>query len=546
MDRELIDQAKRGDLTGMQFGVLARMSNESKRRRHKKDREERPEDAPDYQTGLDIDTRERQVIRCTKWIEARGGTVIDVYDEPHTSAWKRRRVKDRDGTIRYRVIRPVYQQALKDLARGESKNGHRLDGLMCVDADRLTRDNRDLEDAIDVVMHSDRPILEMSGTLDLLTDNGRTNARVIVSFKNGQSADTARRVRDMHEALQEAGIPSGGHRPFGWLEDRRALHPIESEILSRAISDVIGGRSINSITAEWNRLGITTARGNRWINGNLRTLLRNPRLCGYRMRTKAGAGEPLSKYRGDASIKYGADGKPVIGQWQAIVTPEVWRTLQAVLGDPQYVGTTARVYLATGVLRCGKDGCDSALRATKTPARRKKPEGHWVYTCPSLGAGGCGGVSIDGPETDKALAELVLAKWELEAADRNLTRVPDEWDGQVKLERLYENMVALKAARNAEPPKISAERYYADLAEYEAQERALIKERNRQIRRAQSAANVPANLRADWTSGKLTPDDKRAYIRAAYSAVVVTPAGGKRYVPVETRLIPVPTTEDED
>lgn len=538
MGNELIQQTMRGDLTGMNFGIIARMSNESRRRKHLKARAENPEAAPQYLTGLDIDTRDRQVIRCTKWIEERGGHVVEVYDEPHTSAWKRRPVTEPDGSVVYRVKRPVYQRALKDLARGVAKNGERMDGLMATDADRITRSNRDLEDAIDVVEHSHRPILELSGTLDLLTDNGRTNARVIVAFKNGQSADTARRVRDMHEALQEQGIPTGGHRPFGWLEDKRTLHPTEAPLLRQAVTDVLGGRSLDAICAEWNRKGVPTARGKAWRSTNLRSILRNPRLAGYRMQTLPRDGSPgAGRY---ATVKLDADGKPVIGQWERLIDPEDWMALRAIIGEAprRGDGKNARVYLSTGTLRCGR--CDCAMRAQKATPSENKPAGFFWYTCPSKGSGGCGGVKINGPETDEAIREIVLAKWELEAATRETTQVPEQWDGAATLQRVHEDMAALKAARRRSHNPISAERYYADLAEYEAEERELIRQRNAFIRRAHAVASEPVNLRADWMSGKLALSEQRAYTQRALSAVTVAPAGRKVKVPVTERLTPVP------
>jgi site-specific DNA recombinase len=88
MSTDLFEKIRRENLTGMNFIVLARMSNESKRRKHKKARAEGT--GPWYLTGLDIDTREYQVTRCVRYIEERGGHVVDVYEEPHTSAFKKK------------------------------------------------------------------------------------------------------------------------------------------------------------------------------------------------------------------------------------------------------------------------------------------------------------------------------------------------------------------------------------------------------------------------------------------------------------------------
>lgn len=528
----------------MNFAILARMSNESKRRKRKKQREQETDSVPDYNTGADIDTRERQVIRVTRTIEARGGSVVDVYDEPHTSAWKRRKITEADGTVRYEVKRPVYRQALADLKRGISKSGKQLDGLFAVEIDRVTRDNRDLEDAIDACTHSGRPILDLSGTLDLLSDNGRTQARVIVSFKNGQSADTARRVHDMHETLQEAGIPTGGNRPFGWLDDKRTLHPVEGRELAQAARDIIGGATKGGICARWNRAGLLTVNGKKWTTTNFTWVLRNPRIAGIRSVTqKRGENGTGSAYM---AILRDEAGNPVKGDWEAAITQDEYTTLIEIIGEAPEAGSAhnARKYLGNGTLRCGKDGCDCPTRGRKSPPSAKKAPGHFQYVCPSTAMGGCAGIAIDGVATDQAIKELVLAKWEKEAANRSTAQQPAEWDGQVKLDRLRENMAALKRARNAEPPLITADRYYQDLSEYEASERVLIRERNRFLKKARQAASAPVDLRADWDSLSLA--EKRDYVSAVLTSILVLPAKGRRNVPVQERLVPIWRNEDED
>jgi DNA invertase Pin-like site-specific DNA recombinase len=89
------------------------------------------------------------------------------------------------------VVRPVFGAALEDLKRGRTPDGQWLDGLVVYDIDRLTRDNRHLEDCIEVVEHFGRPILDITGTLDLLTDNGRTVARIVVATYNKQHVQQA-------------------------------------------------------------------------------------------------------------------------------------------------------------------------------------------------------------------------------------------------------------------------------------------------------------------------------------------------------------------
>jgi hypothetical protein len=183
--------------------------------------------------------------------------------------------------------------------RGTAPNGERLDRLVVYDIDRLTRDNRHLEDAIEVVEHYGRPILDFTDTLDLLTDNGRTIARILVATSNKQSADTARRTRRKHQAPQQAGIPVGGRRPFGWQADKRTLDKDEAETVPAAAARILAGAPIGAIVADWNAHGhgVVTPSGNGWSRASVKAILRNPRMCGYRaraIRTPRGDGKSAS------------------------------------------------------------------------------------------------------------------------------------------------------------------------------------------------------------------------------------------------------------
>jgi hypothetical protein len=149
-------------------------------------------------------------------------------------------------------------------------------------------------------------------------------------------------------------------------------------------------------------------------------------------------------------------------------------------------------------------------------------------------------VKIVGPDTDEALMWLAIEKYEAESADRDASTEPEPWQREGELTRVREDLSALKAARRATPPRISAERYYADLAELETEERTLLKEKNATIKAAQVAADVPVTLKEDWLSEKLTLTEQRVYLERAFSAVIVAPTNGKRGVPAHRRLKPVP------
>ncbi|MFJ6560350.1 recombinase family protein [Streptomyces sp. NPDC091412] len=549
MTDDLVQRAHWGDLEGQNWAALVRLSLEaedeelsasSARRQPNRVSDNGTKWRP--ATGRDIKSREEQEKDARRFVESRGGRHVYTYEEPDTSAWKRKRVRQPDGTISYRVIRPVFEGALEDLKRGTTPDGQRLDGLIVYDIDRLTRDNRHLEDAIEVVENFRRPIIDITGTLDLLTDNGRTVARLLVTVANKSSADTARRVRSKHQALQQAGIPTGSTRPFGYKDDKRKLDPKEAAVLRKAVARILTGASPRAIAADWNKQGITTTRGNGWSKETVKQVLRNPRICGYRSRKV----REFNPETGTESVRVEPvlddDGEPVRGQWDPIISVADWEAVTEIIGKSPEPGDAynARKYLGTGTLRCDKNGCGGRLRAMKAPVSRNKPEGFFYYTCPDKRSGyGCGGIRVSGPETDRALKMLVIAKYEEEAQEREATSVPEEWGGEEELARIREDIADWTEQR--EQRLVSKERFFAFLAKAEATERRLVNERNEWRRRVMRATGQPVDLRRVWDD--LDFVEQHAYVEKTLLTVLVSPAvrpGG----PVWNRLTPIYRGED--
>jgi site-specific DNA recombinase len=269
-NKDILQRARSGNLSGLNLAGLVRKSTPEHADLAKE------ENTRPYLTGFDLKSRDQQEEDARSYVTGRNGNYVYTYDEPDTSAWKRRRVTLPDRQVIYRVKRPVYEAALKDLTQGVAPNGQRLDGLVVYDIDRLTRDNHDLEDAIDVVVYHQRLIIDITGTIDLLTENGRDMARVLVTMAGKQSAATSRRLTRKHQAVALAGIPTGRHRPFGWQADKRTLHPLEAPLLAEAHKDVCRNISLHTICREWKEAGITTTCGKFWTTTALRYRLLSP------------------------------------------------------------------------------------------------------------------------------------------------------------------------------------------------------------------------------------------------------------------------------
>ncbi len=539
MSEDAVQRAHWGNFEGQNWAGLCRLSTEEVEGELG---DGTPSGEPHYMTGKDIKSTDEQELDARTHVEARGGNYVYTYMEPDTSAWKRRRTRLPDGQVVYRVIRPIYEGALKDLQAGLAPNGARLDGLIVYDLDRLTRDARHLEDAIDTVVQFHRPIVDTTGSLDLLTENGRTMARVMTAVSNKQSSDTSRRVKRKHRAMQREGIPAGGPRPYGWEEDRRTLRESEAGHLRRAAIALLEGSAVwSTVVAAWNRAGQRTARGHKWTTQALQMVLSSPRICGYRATTQVDWDPETGKETRRIVPVIDQDGNPVIGQHEAILTVEQWQgiCLLIELSPFRGHGTNTRKYLSSGTLRCGKNECGTKLRVMPTSPSQKKPPGYYVYQCPSSTKGpGCGGVRIPGPETDKLVRKLVIAEHQERASQHEEARaaMDAQWPQQHELTALQEDMDAAQAARRS--GIISAQRYYQDLGQYEARKQELLKSRSAWQRKTSALLAAPIDAERMWDKADLAL--QRTYVENAFSSIVVLPVGKGRRVPLRDRLLPIP------
>lgn len=474
---------------GLAFGLYTRISD----------------DAADDAKGV-----ARQEADERAWVAAAGARVHEpAYEENDTSAYKKKRIRLPDGTVAYRVIRPVWQRMLADLRAGV------IDAVVVADLDRLARDPRDLEDAIEVVEHHRRPIVGLTGGFDLLTDNGRFAARILVATANKASADTARRVARKHLEMQQAGAPGGGPRPFGWNGDRRTLHPVESTILRRGATRLLLGVPITAVVTEWNRDGITGTRGKPWQVSSAKQAFRNPRLCGWRGRTVWETDPDTGERCGFVEVVHGPDGTPVIGEWEPVLTPKTWQRVLAVLGARPEAGRgrNARKYLLTGILRCGE--CGRPMRGQPSPHG-------YAYVC-TAGVQGCGRVARNGAKTDAYVTAALIAKVELELGSPPPAEAAQPWAGAAELADVRERIDELN--RHYRSREISGDRYFPQVKHFEDEERRLLADQARHRARAQAVRAAPADIRAGWAG--YTLPHRRAIVEDYLHAVIVHKAPHK-------------------
>ncbi|MEV0119576.1 recombinase family protein [Streptomyces sp. NPDC050844] len=485
-------------------------------------------------------TRQREDVEALA--QRLGWTVGKIYPENDTSAYKRKRIELPDGRHVWRVVRPEFRQMLRDYEDGV------IDGIIVYDLDRLARQPRDLEDLIDLVDHYRRPVVGVTGSLDLMTENGKAMARVLMAMANKSSADTGRRVS--RERIQRAreGRSLPPNRAFGWEEDRLSRRPKEAALVRKAILGFTAGENWSTVTRMFIESGIPPVSGKTWYLTTIRNMLLSPRVAGIvpywgrdgsaqqadeRDADNAKRRALVSTSPRDLALRDESGGY-VRGKWSRLVTVEQWEAFVAEYerrkeGKEVTSGRTKK-YLLSGLLRCSRPRADGTPcgrgmvgLAGKHP-RTGKPRK--IYKCPSRNMGGCGSSQREMTQVDQLIEDLLFLHLEENQpgeSDESPDKGPDE---HLFAEQLADVQDRLRAMREGmRDGNVSPESFFAIVPGLETQEKQLIaslsKARRVQADRSQRMKS-PDQVRADWDEA--TVPGKRAILSQYLQAVMVHPA----------------------
>jgi site-specific DNA recombinase len=428
-------------------------------------------------------------------------------DKPKpASAFKRKRVilTMDDGTevVQYRVIRPVFQGIMRDLAAG------RAHAMLAEDLDRIARDPRDLEDCIDVTEHHGADIRSRTpGQINLTTGDGITMARVLVAFANKASRDTGRRVSDSHNRLFGTTF-RGGDGGFGFRPDQHApkyakrllQEPAEAAIIKAAYADILDRNiALSAVAKELRERGLTTRRGGRWDTTSLRGALLKPSVAGY-----------------DAH----GDRLAAVPWIPAIVTPERWRAMIAKLEDPSRrrgpQNVPHRRYLLSGLAKCGE--CGAGMSGSTRGTRRPYP----VYV------GRCRHAMRKADRVEPQIVATVLRRLSMPDAADLLKPPPPVSEGEA--ERLRAEVQTVRRLMG-EKRQLHTEGLI-DLADLR-RELAGLRARLADAEVALAAPSAPDPLAefrgrpAEEVWADLTMARRRAVIALLFSSIVIHRAGGR-------------------
>jgi len=306
----------------------------------------------------------RQVEDCQRLAKQLGWTLAEVYQDNDFSAYSGKK-------------RPAYQRMLADLGDGTR------DGVLVYHLDRLTRRPIELEDFLATLDAAKvRHLRFVVGDSDIMTGDGLMVVRMLAAVAANESANKSRRVLRKMDQLAEQGMPHGGHRIFGYDQDKITVREDEAAVIATLVSRFLAGESLRSLAAWLDGQEVKTVAGGPWRTTTLRHMLRSGRIAGLR------------EHRGQ-----------VVGPavWAPIITKGERSRVIARMDAKAVSGRrTPRRYLLSGLLRCGR--CGNRLYSSARVNTRR-------YVCSSgPDHGGCGRMTVVADPVEQLIADAVLIR----------------------------------------------------------------------------------------------------------------------------------------
>jgi len=424
----------------------------------------------------------RQLEDCRAEAERRGWTVAGEYVDDDTSAFSGK-------------PRPEYERLLGDIKDGA------VDAVIVYRMDRLHRRPLDLEHFADVCKQAGlTDLVSLQGEYDMGKSDGLFVARLMASVAAHESHVKSERIKRKFLQNAETGEPymGGGHRPFGYQDDRKTPLEPEASAFREAAARVLAGETLYSVAASLEARGITGTKGSKMTPSALRSLLLRPRNYGMRVHQ----GQILGP-----------------GTWEPLISAEDGERLRLLLTDPaRRKNRAARRYLLSGLLRCGKCGA-TLLSSPRGQVRR--------YACgiQSTKHDPCKGTYITAEPLEALIADAVLTRLDSPELRVALTRTDDgarvsaAGDEIAKVQARMNDAAAMFA-----DGEISREEWKEVRDRLEAHLEVHRRELARLTRHdaAYTFAGQGADLKTQWST--LTLSKQVAIVKAVIDHVVITSA----------------------
>ena len=303
---------------------------------------------------------EDQVALCRKFIEGKGGTVVEPYADYAISGAS--------------SSRPAFEKMLTDASAS------RFDVIVSEAMDRLSRDQADI-----ATLHKKCQFLG----IQILTVAEGEVRELEIGLKGTMNAlflrDLAAKTKRGQAGRVDAGLAAGG-LTFGYdvvrelaangepARGKRAINEQQAAIVRRIFDEYNAGKSPRSIARDLNAEGIPSPRGGQWgastINGSRQRrngILHNELYIGLMMWNRQTFHKDPDTGKRISRPNAQSDWKVIEVPHLRIVTDEQWDLAQARTVDrkPTLHKTRRAKRLLSGLLKCGECGGSYTIASRK-------------------------------------------------------------------------------------------------------------------------------------------------------------------------------------
>ncbi|MBL8024726.1 MAG: recombinase family protein, partial [Elusimicrobia bacterium] len=312
--------------------------------------------------------------------------------------------------------RPALKQMLAAI------QSRQVDMVITYKIDRLTRSPRDFYELIELFEKNGASFISVTERFDTSTPSGRLLRNIMLTFAQFERELASERVKDKVVQRVKRGLYHGGHPPFGYRAENRALvvDPPRDSIVKKIFEMYVETRSIRKIARYLKEKKVFSRKGKTFCDSTIWNVLRK------------------QVYTGKVVHK----GNVFPGQHAPIISEELFKHVQGLIKNTPRFHTESHDHLPfAGIVHCGECGSVMSVAYTNKPSKNGKKR-YYYYRCTKVNNEGWRACS-----TQQTSAERLH-----ESAYNNLLRVSLDADYLKNLVFSMKNQTPHPGANYVEPP----------------------------------------------------------------------------------------------
>lgn len=298
-----------------------------------------------------------------------------------------------DGYSAKNLKRPAVARLLQDI---ENRN---ISIIIATKLDRVCRNLLDLLNVVEIFEKNECRFVSASESFDTSTAAGRMTLHLLGMFAEFERERISERVKDNMLSLARNTDKALSIPCFGYdiVDGRYAINLAEAEHVRFAFDLAEKGKGSRTIAKLLNDAGVKTKRGKAWDQVNVKRLMENETLKGWRIFNKRKSVKGKIKMRPESEWIIAESNHP------AIIDPEQFDRVQLIVASRKrtHARQESETYLLTGIIFCKL--CGGRMKGSTSRHRSgKNPHDYYRYICANYVLGyGCRHHAVHRDELEK-------------------------------------------------------------------------------------------------------------------------------------------------